>query len=77
MWFLVEVDLAEDGSLHDWRVIVIRMKGRRAVVGNLIAFGVEESFNEAKRKSLHALKEAWNQTRMPGRRMARKRRKLR
>ena len=57
MWLLAEVDLAEAGNLHDWRVIVIRTKGRRAVTGNLRAFGVEESFNEAKRRALHTLRE--------------------
>ena len=57
VWLLAEVDLAEAGNLHDWRVIVIRTKGRRAVTGNLRAFGVEESFNEAKRRALHTLRE--------------------
>jgi len=56
---------------------LISVKGRRVIAGDLRAFGVEESFSEAKHKALHALKEGWNQTRMPGPRMARNRRKPR
>lgn len=66
VWLVPEVDLAEDGNLHDWRVIVILAKGRRAVVGALRAFGVEESFNEARRKALRTLTEEMKQTRTPG-----------
>ncbi len=67
VWLLAEVDLAEDGNLHARRVMAIWVKGRRAIAGNLRAFGVEESFSEAKRKALQALKEGWNQTRTPAR----------
>lgn len=77
MWFLAEVDLAENDNLRDWRVIAIRAKGRSVAGGNLRTFGVEESFNEAKRKALCALREERNQASMSGRRTMRKMRKPR
>ncbi len=69
VWFLAEVDVpAEDGTLYDWRAIVIPVKGRRTLLGNPRAFGVEESFDEAMRKALaRPLRRKWSKTKEPDR----------